>query len=516
MRHFPSFACNYPVISLHNSVKILIFIVFHGGCRVAALWLLITAAIVAYASLRGEFAAELLLRAVTVPATRAASRRGAATGKAARDSPPSADLHALATEHLHGLRKLPRNCSVFVESIRTYARWRSQTIQELLADGDEIAAAAARHIKFVVVGRFGGGLGDRLPFMLSALAFSMRYGRLFFIDWPPLSKYVHSPFLDWHLDSLPRLASKVAATQPTITYSCENPGAKYPCLFGEEYPNATFSDELLHVTGNRGTWSSGSLRPHMSWYRDEIIDGIPGCAYQAMFQPRPELWARAQPVLDRFEALRRKAPSGSGNFTIIGFHYRSGDEIMHGDRNFTVDDMEAGWAEQLRLCASTHNSVVFLLSDSAQLRADAIRRFGADRIITTDLIPRHVGDVEMRSNSLDEEETVAVALTEWLLLSRTDFIVVGRMASGFAKLAVLASSHARIAYSQVMQGQSLGDCKPNAVSRTRCHSLTLAANCSCGVCVESLALAEKLFASRLHHFIAVGSPKAFLFFQPES
>lgn len=433
------------------------------------LWLILATCLVCYAVLRSQGHFERVTLSNVPQAVRRSSPghagRGSAEGALLAPSLLLAQLHDL---HVSNLRSLPRNCSLFERKLREYAAWRAETIAQLSADGDQMATAAARGLKFVVVGSVGGGLGDRLPFMLSALTFSMRYKRLFFVDWPPFSKYVYSPFMDWELDrkALPKLAARVHATRVKTIYSCENPGSIHPCLFAEDQPNVTYSEDVLHVAGNRGTWSSGSLRPHMYWYRDEIIDGVAACPYQALFRPKPELLKRAQPMLERFQRIRASKLNASApdNTKIIGFHYRSGDGVMHGNRNFTVDDMEKGYSAQLQLCATTSNAVVFLLSDSAQLRADAIRRFGADRVITTDLMPRHVGDVEVRNNKVDEEETVASALTEWWLLADTDYIVVGRMASGFAKLAVLASSHARIAYSQVMHGKPLDNCRANAVS----------------------------------------------------
>lgn len=407
------------------------------------------------------------------------------------------------------LAPLPRNCSVFIKQLREYATWRVEALRKLVATGGDIRAPGAEGLKVVVVSSTGGGFGDRLPFMISVLAFCMRYKRVFFIDWPPFAKFVYSPFLDWRLreDLYPKLVARIRNSKPKLLYTCENDGedTQSSCIWAHTNPDVSLGGDLLHLAGNRGMWSSGSNRPHMDWYFNSIIDRVPACAHQALVQPRPVLLARAQPMLDRFASLRAQYPYK--NLTIVGFHYRAGDAVLlrngagvragagagaasgSGAGNgagagataaagssagpsplppaaaFTVEDMSAGWRDQLKLCATQPHYAVFLLSDSAGLRADAVRRFGADRIITTDVTPRHVGDVELRNTKgVDETEAVADVLTDWWLLKHADFIVVGKMDSGFSRMAVLASSHARILYSQVMIGQSVGHCRANDVS----------------------------------------------------
>lgn len=364
------------------------------------------------------------------------------------------------------LSALPRNCSVFIKQLREYAAWRAGALKKLVATGGDLHAPETEGLKAVVVSSTGGGFGDRLPFMISVLAFCMRYKRVFFIDWQPFAKFVYSPFLDWRLrhDLYPKLAQRVAQTPVKLLYTCENDGedGHNSCIWARGKPNETLDRDLLHIAGNRGVWSAGSNRPHMNWYRDEIIDGVLACPHQAIAQPRPALVARAKPMLDRFAALR----AADAALKLVGFHYRAGDGILLANKGFTVDDMSNGWREQLKLCAASSNYTIFLLSDSAQLRADAVRRFGPERIITTDLVPRHVGDVEVRNTKVNETEAVADVLTDWWLLKHCDFIVVGKMDSGFSRMAVVASKHASIVYSQVMIGESVGHCRANDVSRT--------------------------------------------------
>lgn len=380
------------------------------------------------------------------------------------------------------LAALPRNCSVFIKQLREYAAWRAEALKKLVATGGDIRAPGAEGLKVVVVSSTGGGFGDRLPFMISVLAFCMRYKRVFFIDWPPFAKFVYSPFLDWRLraDLYPKLAARLKDAKPTLLYTCENDGedAEFSCIWAHTNPDVSLGSDLLLLAGNRGIWSAGSNSPHMKWYRDSVIDNVPACAHQAIVQPRPALLARAQPMLDRFAALR--AQYVHKNLTIVGFHYRAGDAILlrNGAVDFTVEDMSTGWRHQLKLCAGEPHHAVFLLSDSAALRADAVRRFGADRIITTDVMPRHVGDVEVRNTKVNETEAVADVLTDWWLLKHADFIVVGKMDSGFSRMAVLASTHARIVYSQVMIGESVGYCRANDVSIAASFDLPLASQWS--------------------------------------
>lgn len=367
-------------------------------------------------------------------------------------------------EQRRSLAYLPDGCSRVIDAVREYAEWREIAIERLLeeGEGEPTLEQMEEGLRIAMYADIGGGWGDRLPAMVSLFAFAMRYKRVFFIDWRPLSRWMTSPFFDWRFEAsaMPELAYRVRSRINLNTlYTCEPwGGTRRGCLWDRPRPDQRFDRSVLHFASNRGIWTLSSLPEHVSFFKN-LTGGSPACLHKALFQPTPELLARAAPMIQRIEALR------ASGLRVVGFHYRAGDHTLVGNgaqhKNVTVDDMLQGWRGTLLKCAADPKTVLFFLSDSATLRRNVQAQFGEERVLLSPLQPKHVGDKEVAATAVNESEALGDMLAEWLMLQATDFVVVGRGDSGFARSAVLHSRNASYGYEVYMYHTPMERCEPS-------------------------------------------------------
>lgn len=401
------------------------------------------------------------------PSVVPASATQSAKGTPAPTPPPLTDEEALL------IMKMPAGCaeSSLPAAMREYAVWREGKMVFLrAAEGDvkrarELQAASDDTdppLSVVVYGRAGGGWGDRLPAVVSLLAFAMDSRRVFFLDYPPVYEWLASPYFDWRLDAreLPFLVATVAATPVEHLYTCDNWAS---CLFSTAAPEKRFPPDppvSLHLVSNRGLWQP-TTDPATRARWTALVAGRPACLHQAAARPRAALLQQPEVRLveRRFAAERAKGKR------IVGIHHRAGDAIMGNEAaglrigsNFTdaaakvtalmVQPDGATFAsENLAVHATNPRDSVFFVTDSLELR-EAVRAL-YPAVITTDTQPMHVGndasDVAVdiaheraKLSRRSESDGMRDALIDWWLLARTD-IRSGWITSGFIRTATVHS-----------------------------------------------------------------------------
>jgi hypothetical protein len=339
--------------------------------------------------------------------------------------------------------QVAQSCPDLRAALQAYVSWRK---------GNDGGTATGT----VVYGRLGGGIGDRMPSIVSTFSFALRYRRMFFVDYPSLSHWLQSPYFDWSLTAAKNasLLEAVRKTDPTVLYSCEISGN---CIWSTADPEIRFpsNKEIHHLVTNRGLWVESSLRPHLEYF-NELTDSSPACLHHALLRPTPKLLERAEPYLKLFRQARA---SGS---RVIGVHYRSGDASMTSIPDKTDMSVADAWTKEplfrstiasMAACleeeggeistgSGRNRTLLFFISDSSTVRQHIKARFG-DRVIQTDITARHVGNEKLRSAGAsidDETEALGETLTEWWLLSQTDLVILS-LSSGFARTAVVASNH---------------------------------------------------------------------------
>lgn len=414
-----------------------------------------------------------ILRGVTAPTVGRPKPGEGLTDAGSRQRPASTSATAASPsfwkewppdEQARALSYLPNGCAKVIDAVRDYAKWRGEMIAQLLAEGSGGEPSLEQFengLQLAIYADIGGGWGDRLPSMVSLFAFALRYKRVFFIDWQPLSRWMTSPFFDWRFEDsgVPELRYRIRNKLNLNTlYTCESwGGTNKGCLWDRPRPDLRFDRSVVHFASNRGLWTLSSLPEHIAYFKN-LTDGAPACLHKALFQPTPELLARAEPMVQRIQAIR------AAGRRVVGFHYRSGDNNLVGQgasRNVTIDDMLAGWKGTLLTCAAAPDTTIFFLSDSATLRANVLAAFGPERVLLSPLQPRHVGDKEIAATATNESEALGDMLAEWLMLQAADFVVVGKADSGFARSAVLHSRNATFGYQIYMFHTPMERCEPS-------------------------------------------------------
>lgn len=346
-------------------------------------------------------------------------------------------------------------CERAVDALEQYERWRYDALAFIdssetksadepfpsrLPDGSSLSVAAFSRLG-------GAGWGDRIPALISLLAFSLRYRRVFVADYPAISPWIESPLLELDVDpasSHPYLAWAVKHTRPSMLYSCGE-----DCLWVLEKPGDSYpaSIPIHHIAANRGLWATTSRGDHILWAKDSGL--FPQCLHQLLLRPTAALLAAAEPYLKPMQELRQK---GRTSTRIIGFHYRvGGEKSVHSQEQETLQaqpltyhDLDPSFKGILTACLSLEDTSIYFFSDSQSLKEDLQQRFG-DRILLAKHDAKSAGvivsaDEEVKSAKLDDTEALKEVLIDWWTLAQTDFIVLAS-SSGFARSAVAASSH---------------------------------------------------------------------------
>lgn len=362
------------------------------------------------------------------------------------------DLDALSRGYTHVVHlnswAFPSKCNDTVAALTSYGAWHSAQLERLRTTNGDLtrlsnnADDTPKPLSAAVHGGSGGGWGDRIVSIVSLFGFALRYKRLFFLNYPALAPWMHSPFFDWSINgTLPLLQRAVRLTELQILYAGN--GAltvwDHPAP-AERWPA---SSPVVHVIGNRGIWSAASRQENIDFF-DHLTRGVPACLQQALFRPTPALQQFVQPYTSRFAAVRARG------HLVVGVHFRSGDASLAagGRPQLWFDTMTTQFQQVLVACTRAPNRTVFFASDSATLKRDVARLFGA-AIITTDIEPRHVG--EPGDYTASEADVVRDTMAEWWLLAQCDFLAFD-VSSGFARSAVAASASGQF------MGVGPGDC----------------------------------------------------------
>ncbi|GAA6013163.1 hypothetical protein JCM10207_006191 [Rhodosporidiobolus poonsookiae] len=300
-----------------------------------------------------------------------------------------------------------------------------------------------------------GGLGDRLLPLASAFWFALVTNRAFFATWRspiPLHAVFDSPHLDWELSSASVLVQNTTLVEGMVELDTMQARAKeIDALFGSVRwdppgdervgPGTSETDRAFHAPwikwhSNPGlvhrSFSYPSLQPRIAALNLTSTNAF-ACLISYLLRPAPpalELIAQYTSVL----AL----PSVFS----VGIHVRTGDRSMK-DREWDETQNTVKRHSQFFRCArdlaSTYAApsqrvVLALVTDSAALKASALRRFGADGLVVTDFEPQHA------DQNAGMADAVFGSVVEMWMLGRTDMVVASHK-SGFGKLA--AFMHAR-------------------------------------------------------------------------
>jgi len=331
----------------------------------------------------------------------------------------------------------PSKCNDTIAALTSYGTWHSAQLERLRAtNGDLIrlsntADDSSQPLSAAVHGGSGGGWGDRIVSIVSLFGFALRYKRLFFLNYPALVPWMHSPFFDWSINgTLPLLQRAVRLTEPQILYA----GNGVLTIWDHPAPAERWpaSSPVVHVIGNRGIWSGASRQEHIEFF-DHLTRGVPACLQQALFRPTPALEKFVQPYTSQFAAVRARG------HLVVGVHFRSGDASLSagGRPQLWFDTMTEQFQQVLVACTQAPNRTVFFATDSPTLKRDVQRLFGA-AVITTDIKPRHVRG-ETGEYTVSEADVVRDTMAEWWLLAECDFLAF-EASSGFARSAVAASA----------------------------------------------------------------------------
>ncbi|GAA6013116.1 hypothetical protein JCM10207_006177 [Rhodosporidiobolus poonsookiae] len=302
-----------------------------------------------------------------------------------------------------------------------------------------------------------GGLGDRLLGMTSAFFFGLVTNRAFLAEWQspiPLDVVFDSPHVNWTYSSYTSAAHPIlgdkhlvdAAAELDIihfdrlsvdmtfgTRSWQGKGKKL--MPGFERRDLAYQSPWIKMFTNRGMIYRSFKYKHLQKSIDRL--GLQptnafACISQYLFRPKP-------PALDLIAEYTSVLALPS--VFSVGIHIRTGDRSMKDlewDRSQNTVKRHTQFFRCARELASTYASpsqrIVFaLVTDSAALKADAIKSFG-DRVVVTDMQPQHVHQKSGHANG------VFSAVVEDWILAKTDMLVATQD-SGFGKLA--AFMHAR-------------------------------------------------------------------------
>lgn len=196
-----------------------------------------------------------------------------------------------------------------------------------------------------------------------------------------------------------------------------------------------------------------------------------GCLVHYLFQPRPQIFHHVQEVFQPvLHAAKSIGHDGTGKepILLIGIQIRTGDPTLarSAEHHINLDHYHAFFdcARQIEAFAmnstkSSNNSSQtryssskwFLVSDSIVLRQEAVKRFGADKILTSLQIPvEHSAKESSVCKDGSTGCTVSnagfeAATAEWWLFSFTRYQVISQY-SGYGRSAGMLSMHPNSIY----------------------------------------------------------------------
>ncbi|GAA5988756.1 hypothetical protein JCM5350_002927 [Sporobolomyces pararoseus] len=296
-----------------------------------------------------------------------------------------------------------------------------------------------------------GGLGDRLLGMTSAFFFGLITQRSFLGEWQspiPLDVVFDSPAVNWSHSSFTSSRHPVLGQQTLIDQAAEldiihfdrlsvdstfgstswNPKRGKSWTKGFEKRDIAYASNWIKFFTNRGMIYRSFSYKHLQKSIDKL--GLKpttafACINQYLFRPKPP----ALNLISEYTSVL-SLPSVFS----VGIHVRTGDRSMKDTEYDKINTVKRH--SQFFRCArelgETYASpsqqiVYYLVTDSANLKADAQRTLGT-KLVTTNMVPQHV---HQKTGHVDG---VFSAVVEDWILSKTD-MMVATQDSGFGKLA---------------------------------------------------------------------------------
>ncbi|GAA5951540.1 hypothetical protein JCM3765_005964 [Sporobolomyces pararoseus] len=296
-----------------------------------------------------------------------------------------------------------------------------------------------------------GGLGDRLLGMTSAFFFGLITQRSFLGEWQspiPLDVVFDSPAVNWSHSSFTSSRHPVLGQQTLVDQAAEldiihfdrlsvdstfgstswNPKRGKSWTKGFEKRDIAYASNWIKFFTNRGMIYRSFSYKHLQKSIDKL--GLKpttafACINQYLFRPKPP----ALNLISEYTSVL-SLPSVFS----VGIHVRTGDRSMKDSEYDKINTVKRH--SQFFRCArelgETYASpsqqiVYYLVTDSANLKADAQRTLGT-KLVTTNMIPQHV---HQKAGHVDG---VFSAVVEDWILSKTD-MMVATQDSGFGKLA---------------------------------------------------------------------------------
>lgn len=286
--------------------------------------------------------------------------------------------------------------------------------------------------KFLVVS-LDGGIANRLRTLASTHVMAQEAKRTLVIDWPKNEGQLNASFNDLFENDILLLDDALnQGNQALVTFVRANPSYQKrgayvvpddggtSCLRAlgaiSEIPylDARHDDEVIHI---KTVFNFKPRYMNFDYYLQE---------YASFYQSLRPVEAVAQAVLEFHQTLPSDRP-------IIGVHHRSW--------RFRTDwgvaepnPVELYVAEMRNALSQTPNAIFFVATDDRDVFEQLKDRFGDDVVF----------GLSLPEVSRDDVSDIRTALTEWLLLGQTEYIIGTRQSSFSGEAAILTSRMRKI------------------------------------------------------------------------